>query len=126
MEGDQLPAGKTGEALLSIGFQLIQVLKKPAEIFGKGIPVLRIPGAEPGADIAGHGLGVFGGEPDVGVLLVVVPFQIVDLMFLLAAEQRDAGGGVDDPQKYSMEAVRNTSWAGRGSPFFSAASSRSW
>ena len=103
MEGYKLPAGKVTQGSLPIALQSVQLGKQGRKVFCENIRLLRIAGGKPGADVFRHDAGIGRGEPDVGILLMVVPFVFFRVMEIFVfffvffrADKGNAGGGVDD------------------------------
>ena len=79
MEGDQLPTGKLRKSVAPILLQGFQPGKQVIQIGGENRFPLGVTIGQTGADVGGHDFGIGGGEPDVGIILVMV-LVLVGLM----------------------------------------------
>ena len=95
MKRHQFPTFKAGQAGFSIALQCVQIFQQAVQIGGKYVRIFGISPGESRADVSCHHLGVFRGEPDVGVVLVVVIFMTV-VVFFFHMQKGDALGRIDD------------------------------
>ena len=102
MKRHQFPTFKAGQAGFSIALQCVQIFQQAVQIGGKCVRIFGISLGESRADVSGHYLSVFRGEPDVGVVLVVVIFMTV-VVFFLRVQEGDTVGTIDD-----IRIVQNT------------------
>ena len=95
MEGHKIPAAKAGQTGFSIALQCVQIFQQAVQIGGKCVRIFGISLGESRADVSGHYLSVFRGEPDVGVVFMVVVFVTV-VVFFLRVQEGGTVGRIDD------------------------------
>ena len=97
MEGDDVPAGKAGKLGFSVFCQILQVCQQSGQILCESAREAWIPGGQTVADVLSHGRSMDGGEPDMGVVIVVMPMVImIVVVIFVRAEQFNAVGSIDD------------------------------